>query len=84
MSKLYLVYSGCLAGVKSASTSLVFLKTRVKFRLTLNDSDMIWLVGCLVGFLTSSSTTRLYRGRVPRLTSDNITCCRTRDGAWGP
>ena len=25
-----------------------------------------WLVGWLVGFLTSSSTTRLYRGRAPR------------------
>ena len=36
----------------------------------------------LVGFLTSSSTTRLYCGRVPRLTSDisdNFTCCHTRD-----
>ena len=31
----------------------------------------------LVGFLTSSSTTRLYRGRVPKLTSDNCTCCHT-------
>ena len=37
--------------------------------------------GWLVGFLTSSSTTRLYRGRVPRLTSDNFTCCHT--GEWG-
>ena len=27
----------------------------------------------LFGFLTSSSTTRLYRGRVPRLTSGNLT-----------
>ena len=34
---------------------------------------------CLVGFLTSSSTTRLYRGRVPKLASDNFTCCHTRD-----
>ena len=32
---------------------------------------------CLVGFLTSSSTTRLYLGRAPRLTSDNFTCCHT-------
>ena len=31
---------------------------------------------CLLGFLTSSSTTRLYHGRVPRLTSDNFTCCQ--------
>ena len=34
---------------------------------------------CLFDFLTSSLTTRLYRGRVPRLTSDNCTCCHTRD-----
>ena len=33
---------------------------------------------CLFGFLTSSSTYRPYRGRVPRLTSDNFTCCHTR------
>ena len=31
----------------------------------------VWLA---VGFLTSSSATRLLRGRAPRLTSDNITC----------
>ena len=28
--------------------------------------DEVGLVGCLVGFLTSSSTARLYRGRAPR------------------
>ena len=28
---------------------------------------------------TSSSTTRLYRGGVPRLASGNCTCCHTRD-----
>ena len=39
-------------------------------------------VFCLFGFLTSSSTTRLYSGRVPKLTSDNFTCCHTRDRAW--
>ena len=33
----------------------------------------------LVGFLTPSSTTKLYRGRVPRLTCDNFTCYLTRD-----
>ena len=33
----------------------------------------------LVGFLTSSSTIRLYRGRVPRLASDIFTCYHTRD-----
>ena len=31
----------------------------------------------LVGFLTSSSATRLFHRRVPRLTSDNFTCCHT-------
>ena len=30
---------------------------------------------CLVGFLTSSSTTRLYRGQ--DRASDNFTCCHT-------
>ena len=34
------------------------------------DCLFVWLVG----FLMSSSTTRLYRGRVPELTSDNFTC----------
>ena len=33
---------------------------------------------CLFRFSTSSSTTRLCRGRVPRLTSDTFTCCHTR------
>ena len=46
----------------------------------------MWLGSCNNGlfvslvFLTSSSATRLYRGRVPRLTSDNSTCCHTRQG----
>ena len=31
----------------------------------------------LVGFLMSSSATRLSHGRVPRLKSDNFTCCHT-------
>ena len=35
---------------------------------------------CLFGFLTSSPTTRLYRRRVPRLTSDNFMCCHTERG----
>ena len=40
--------------------------------------------GCwLVGFLTSSSTTRLYRGRAPRQ-SVNFTCCHTWDRAGRP
>ena len=38
----------------------------------------------LVGFLTSSWTTRLDRGRIPRLTSGNFTCCQTRDRAGRP
>ena len=42
------------------------------------------LFGWLVGLFTSSSTTRLYRGRVPRLTSDNFMCCHTRDRAGRP
>ena len=36
-------------------------------------------VGCLV-----SSTTRLYLWRVTGLTSDNFTCCHTRDRAGRP
>ena len=35
-------------------------------------------------FLTSSSTTRLYLGRVPRLTSDNFTCYHIRGSNPGP
>ena len=44
-------------------------------RLTLSVNSLFVY---LVGFLKSSSPTRLYRGRVPRLTSDNFTCCHTR------
>ena len=32
---------------------------------------------CLFCFSPSSSTARPYCGRVPRLTSDNFTCCHT-------
>ena len=41
------------------------------------------LMICLFGWFlrTSSSKTRLYRKRVPRLTSDNYTCCHTQDRA---
>ena len=39
---------------------------------------------CLSGFLASSSTTRLPRGRIPRLTSDNYKCCHTRDRVGRP
>ena len=38
----------------------------------------------LFGVLTSSSTTRLNRGRVLRLTSDNFKCCHTPDSAGRP
>ena len=31
----------------------------------------------LVGFITSSSTAKLYRELAPRLTSDNYKCCHT-------
>ena len=40
------------------------------------------LIVCLVGFLRSSSTTRLYHGRVPRLTSDNF-CAATHETERG-
>ena len=43
--------------------------------------DLKDLFGWLVGFLTSSSATRLSRRRVPRLTSENCTCCQT-DQSW--
>ena len=39
---------------------------------------------CLVGFLTSSLTTRLYHERVPRMTYDNYKCCYTPDRAGRP
>ena len=32
---------------------------------------------CLVGLLTSSATTRLYRGRAPRQRLTIFTCCHT-------
>ena len=35
--------------------------------------DFVWLVG----YLTSSSASRVSRGRVPRLAFDNFTCCHT-------
>ena len=46
--------------------------------------EITYLFVCLFGLITSSSTTRLYRGRVPRLTSSNFTCCHTRDRAGRP
>ena len=44
---------------------------------------IISLVGWLVGFLTSSSTTRLYRGQAPRLTSDNFSSAATHETERG-
>ena len=40
-----------------------------------NGSGKIWLVG----FLTPSSTTRIYPGRVLRMRCENFTFCHTRD-----
>ena len=39
---------------------------------------------CLFGFLTSSSATRLFRGRAPRLTPDNYKCWHTQDRVGRP
>ena len=44
----------------------------------------IFSLVCLSGFLTSSLTTRQYRGRAPRLTSDNFRCCHTRGRTGRP
>ena len=41
--------------------------------ITCQHFTIVWLVG----FSTSSLATRLYLGRVPRLTSDNCTCSHT-------
>ena len=54
------------------------------------DTDVkeVWqnvcLFVCWFDFLMPLSITRLYRGRVPRLTSDNFTCCHIRDRAEKP
>ena len=50
---------------------LSFLTFR-RFEFYVKAKLFVWLVG----FLTSSSTTRLYRERVPRQ-SPNFTCCHT-------
>ena len=39
---------------------------------------VVVVVVCLFEFLTSSSTTRLYRGRAQRLSSGNFKGCHTR------
>ena len=36
--------------------------------------------GTMFGFLTFSSSTKLYRGRVPRMKSDNFMCRHTETG----
>ena len=51
-----------------------------KFNQPLKKSYWKWRCVCLFVW-TSSSTTRLYRGRAPRLTSGNFKCCHTRDRA---
>ena len=59
-------------------------KTLPRGKLSTKDTEVACVFVWLVGFLTSSPTTRLYRGRVPRLTTDNFTCCHTRDRAGRP
>ena len=43
-----------------------------RISLCIRSRTFHWSAFCLVGFLTSSSATRLYCGRVPKLTSDNF------------
>ena len=52
---------------------------------TVRDRNFILecLLVCLVRFLTSTSASRLSRGRVPRLVSDNFTCCHTERARGG-
>ena len=65
----------------SGTRSLILLPYELHRNLLLKQHDFfVWLVG----FLTSSPASRLYRGRVPRLTSDNFMCCHTRDRAGRP
>ena len=71
-------YNGVFYGLAVLNVSSKSIKT-LESRICL----FVWLVG----FLTSSPTTRLYRGRVPRLTSDNfyvLPVCHTRDRAGRP
>ena len=62
--------------------SLRTFEARRGLSLTMRTVKLMF-VGCF-GFLTSSLATRLYRGRVPRLMSENFTCCHTRDWASRP
>ena len=63
--------------VVSVRVSMTLHQSLYKYGMILHLSIFV----CLVGFLTVLSTTRLHRGRDPRLTSDNFTCCHTRDRA---
>ena len=74
----------CVANTILFQASLVSFEKRIWsefssfFSVTIHDRcSQICGVVCLFGFLTSSSATRLSHGRVPRLTSDNFTCCHT-------
>ena len=71
VSSFNLMYNLCMYYEKQKSydkTELTFQPTLVEF--------------CLFGwFLNASSASKLYRGWVLRMTSDNFTCCHTRDGA---
>ena len=58
------------------SNSLSFLSLRCAL--------FVCLFVCFIDFSTSSSATRVYRGRAPRMTSDNVKCCHTRDRAGTP
>ena len=44
---------------------------------------LLYFVG-LFGFVTSSSTTRLYYGWAPRLTFESFKCCHTQDRVGRP
>ena len=73
-----------LEDVKLHQTNTNWTKLPELFQSTDLRYVTLMLFVCLVGFSTSSSTTRLYRGRAPRLTSANFTCCHTRDRAGRP
>ena len=59
----YNIFAMVLISLKQVLSSNI----NVGFQITLGTI-------CLFGFLTFSSGTTLYHGRVPRLTSDNFTC----------
>ena len=59
---------GCLGGRAGGHCSLVdrILEDHSKVKHKNDDNDFVCLFDCLFDFLTSSPTTRLYRGRAPR------------------